>query len=87
MAADKVAPLIELNQSSKPRKNESPPDIRRMFNRRKKLLRIEQCKRDGHHIADIRALNKSIRKFYAEKKKSMVRSIANGNKGNSWSAV
>ena len=38
-----------------------------MFNRRKNLLRSEQCKRDGHHIAEIRALNKNIRKFYTEK--------------------
>ena len=45
MAADIVAPLVEINQSSKPKKNDTPPNIKRMFNRRKNLLRIEKCKK------------------------------------------
>ena len=86
MAADIVAPLIEVNKSWKSKKTDTPAAIVRMSNRRKYLLRIEQCKKDGHHLSEIRALNKSIRKFYAEKRRLRVRSFVGGSSG-IWGAV
>ena len=58
-----------------------------MFNRRKYLIKIERCKKDGHHLAEIKALNKSIKSFYAEKRRSVVRRAANGPSGSIWRAV
>ena len=52
-----------------------------------KIKAIEQLNNDGHHIAEIRALNKSIKKIFTEKKRTTVRSIAHGANGNLWSAV
>ena len=39
------------------------------------------------HAVEISGLNKSIRGYFAEKRKSNVRSAANGTKGNIWRAV
>ena len=58
-----------------------------MLNRRKSLLKIEKRVRNGHHIIKIRALNKSIRFYYAEKRRLKVRCVADGASGNIWRAV
>ena len=79
--------IIEIKQNPKTKKLCAPPNIKRMFNRRKYLLRIERCNNDGHHLAEIRALNKSIRSFHADKRRSCVRRAANGASGSIWRAV
>ena len=50
-------------------------------------MRLEKVHKDGHHLAEIRQLNKSIRNHFAEKRKSKVRCAVNGQKGNIWRAV
>ena len=55
-----MSPLIIVNKNLNPKKQDVPAGIRRMSNRRKYLLRIEQCKKDGHHLPEIRALNKYL---------------------------
>ena len=87
VAADTIAPLTGVSLNSNPSKKGTPAHIKRMFNRRKNLLRIERCKRDGHHLTEIRTLNKSIHRFFVEKRKLKVRSVANGPAGNLWRAV
>ena len=44
MAADIVAPIIVINKNPKTKNTDAPPNVKRMFNRRKNLLRIERCK-------------------------------------------
>ena len=51
------------------------------------MLRIERYKMDGHHATEIRALNKSIKNFYVEKRRLRVRSTAKSSTGNIWKAV
>ena len=87
VAADSVAPLIETKFGPRSKHQCVPPDIKRMSNRRKALLQNEKRNKDGHHLPEIKVLNKNIRKFYLEKRKSRVRCAANATKGNIWRAV
>ena len=58
-----------------------------MLNKRKSLLRMEKRNNDGHHLAEIKVLNKNIRAFHTEKRKNKVRCSASGTNGNIWRAV
>ena len=44
------------------------PNVKRMFNMRRNLLRIEKIRKDGHHVTEIRALKKVLETFGMKKK-------------------
>ena len=58
-----------------------------MLNRRKNLLKIEKCNRSVVHLVEIRALNKSIKNFHQDKKRTRVRGFVNGSSAGIWKAV
>ena len=64
--------MSEFKSSTKTGHNELPLDVRKMLQRRKYILRIEKCKKDGHHLAEIRVLNKSIKTHFAGKRRDRV---------------
>ena len=86
-AADIVAPLVECKQSQKSKRKDVPPDVRRILQRRRHILKIEKSRNDGCHSTEIRAMNKKIRNFHAENRKTRVRGFADGSNGSIWRAV
>ena len=86
-AADVVAPLTDVFPSTRSKKCQVPQNIKRMLNRRKNILKIERNQNNGHHVAEIKALNKIIKNFYTSKRRSRVRNAATGTSGSIWRAV
>ena len=58
-----------------------------MLNRRKYLLKKERISHGGHHILEIKALNKKVKAFYLEKIKLAVRGAVNCALGGIWGGV
>ena len=86
-AIDTVAPLITVETNHVPKYNKPPILVKSKINKRKRLLELNKVCSCVHRLAKIKILNKEISSFFAEKKRSRVKSLAYGNKPNLWKAV
>ena len=88
---DTIAPLIDENVSTTKLKTKKclPPDINAKINKRKRLIRLDNLRKNNAHYLELKQLSLEIKNHFRSIKRDSIDRVAlgNGNTGNLWKAV